>query len=171
MFSKFLISLFLISLGFNAISNEKNKTTVKKLETNVKVVKLDNANKKLKQEIDKISKNGTDEMIEDDGSTIEQNRKDPAVQNAIPGPNEKCAKGIIEKFILDPMLDLIFGKDERNEMWREEAEAITGNPNSCPEEVNKKRRELANLATDGVINPGPTWYERFGNKIIGFFTK
>ena len=171
MFTNFLISISNITLSFSAISNEKNKTTVKKLETNGKVEKLDNANNKLKQEIDKISKIVTDEMIDDDRSTTEQNRNDPAVQNAIPGPNEKCAKGIIEKFILDPLLNLIFGKDERNEMWRKEAESITGDPNSCPEEVNKRRRELANLAPDGVINPGPTWYERFGNKIIGFFTK
>ena len=74
---------------------------------------------------------------------MEQNRNDPAVQNAVPVPSEKCGKGIIENFILDPLLDLIFGKEEQDKMFREEAKTVTGDPNSCPEEVIKKRREIA----------------------------
>ena len=148
MLNKLLITLFLISTSFTAVPNEKNKNTVNDLEPNDLVEKLDNENNKLKQAIDLISKIGTDEMKDNDGSMMEQNRNDPAVQNSVPAPSEKCAKGIIEKFILDPLLDLIFDKEEQNKMFREEAESVTGDPNSCPEEVAKKRRGIAEGVPD-----------------------
>ena len=110
MLKKLLITLFLISTSFIAISDEKNKNTEKELEANGDVEKLDNDNNKLKQAIDAISKIGTDEMKDNDGSTTEQNRNDPAVQNASPVPSEDEARSIFEKFIFDPLLGLIFGK-------------------------------------------------------------
>ena len=152
MLNKLLITLFLISTSFTAISNEKNKNTLKELEPYGEVKKLDNDNNKLKQAIDLISKIGTDEMMDNDGSTMEEIRNDPAVQKAVPVSSDICAKGIFERFILDPLLDLIFGKEERNKMFREEAKRVTGDPNSCPEEVDKKRREIADSVPDKEID-------------------
>ena len=164
MLNKLLITLFLISTSFTAVPNEKNKNTVNDLEPNDLVEKLDNENNKLKQAIDLISKIGTDEMMANDGSTMEEIRNDPAVQNVDPVSSDICAKGIFEKFILDPLLDLIFGKEERNKMFREEAKTVTGDPNSCPEEVDKKRREIADAVPDTEVDK----YREDASGIIGW---
>ena len=171
MLKKLLITLFLILTTFTSISDEKNKNTVKELETNGDIEKLDNDNNKLKQAIDAISKIGTDEMKDDDGLTNEQNRNDPAVQNASPVPSEDEARSIFEKFIFDPLLGLIFGKDYSSKSALEkEAESLGLPKDSTWEEVAKEINRLADLSPE-PIDLGPTWYERLSNIIVGFFTE
>ena len=171
MLKKLLITLFLISTSFIAISDEKNKNTEKELEANGDVEKLDNDNNKLKQAIDAISKIGTDEMKDNDGSTTEQNRNDPAVQNASPVPSEDEARSIFDKFIFDPLLGLIFGKDySTKSVLEKEAESLGLPKDSTWEEVLKESDRLADLYTE-PIDRGPNFFERLANTIVGFFSK
>tara|TARA_B100000282_G_scaffold170667_1_gene123596 strand:+ start:2233 stop:4158 length:1926 start_codon:yes stop_codon:yes gene_type:complete len=71
---------------------------------------LENDTKKLVDAIASTLAIGTEAMKDTDGKTTEQNRNDPNVNNAQPGPSEDEAKGIFRRFIVDPIIGLFDGK-------------------------------------------------------------